>query len=140
MKGRTFRFFITSLKASKASAEKPQSGSVYGYSDDNSLPCKEMPDVVLFGSMTQAYCKSLAVAVYHQEGVLLRVPSDYEHPGLHGDEVTLPYSELIKHLEQMVGPIDHLPPNAVIPMGDLFDYLKKQVLLKTPDKNPASPH
>lgn len=126
------RFFIT--------AKKSPSEKVYGYSDIEGLPCKKMPDVVLFGGMTQSYCKSLAVVIYHQEGVRLRVPTDYEYPGFHGDEITLSYADFIKHLEGMIGSLNHLPKDAVISMGALFDYLKEKLPPQKVVKNPLTPH
>jgi hypothetical protein len=134
------RFFITRPREQGASPEKKSSPvKVYGYSDESDLPCKNIPDVVLFGGMTQAYCKSLAMAIYYQEGVRMRVPSEYRHPGYHGDEVTLSYAELIQHLKSMIGPFDHLPPGAVVSMEHFFDYLKKKVFSQK-DKNPLTPH
>lgn len=134
------RFFITRPLTEGASAKKSTSAKVYGYSDDDGLPCKKMPDVVLLGGMTQSYCKSLAVVIYQQEGVRLRVPTDFEHPGFHGDEITLPYADFIKHLEGMIGSLDHLPKGAVVSMGALFDYLKEKIPPQKDDKNPPTPH
>lgn len=135
-----FRFFITCPSKEGASAKKSPPAKVYGYSDEDGLPCKEMPDVVLFGGMTQSYCKTLSLVVFHREGVRLRVPTDYEHPGFHGDEITLAYADFIKHLKGMIGPLDHLPEGAVVSMSTFFDYLKEKIAPQKVDKNPPTPH
>lgn len=139
--GVAFRFFIARPEAlGSSSTKKSQPAKIYGYSDDEGFPCKVMPDVELFGSMTQGYCRSLAVAIYHQEGVRLHVPSTYEHPGFHGDPIRLSYVEFIGYLEDYFGRVDQLPEGAVLSMGALLEYIRKTVSSQQTVKNPSRPH
>jgi hypothetical protein len=140
MDGRAFRFFISSARSQMACAGKEAPKMIYGYSDVDGAPFEQMPDVELFGTMTQAYCKSLAAAIYYREGVRLRVPLDYDYPGFHGDKVTLTYADLIKHLKDFVGDFNRLPCGAVISMRMFFDHLKKEVFSQKKDKNTLTPH